>query len=260
MATIAGGGPRPVADAAERRFFLIMALVMATTIVAGFSLNLAMGRSSFAVPLAYHVHAFIFMGWIGLYVAQHLTASNGQWALHRSLGRLAYLWVPLMVAAGSVIMVTVARRTGGPFFFDVNEFLVSNLALLVCFGGLAWWALRSQRYNGWHRRLMLCSMAILTGPGLGRLLPMPFMIPYAWIITTALTMLFPVIGMIADKRRTGSVHPAYWWGLGIYAAVFVASMALAYSPLGYAFTDWVIAGTPGAERPMQAFLPPGFSM
>ncbi len=260
MATIAGGGPRPVADVAERRFFLIMALTMAATIVAGFSLNLAMGRSSFAVPLPYHVHAVIFMSWIGLYLAQHVTAAKGNWALHRRVGRLAYLWVPLMVLAGCMIMITVARRTGGPFFFDVNEFLVSNLALLLCFGGLAWWALRRQRHTGWHRRLMLCAMAILTGPGLGRLLPLPLMIPNSWTITVAVTMIFPVIGMVADKRSRGQVHPAYWWGLGIYAAVFVASMALAYSPLGYAFTDWVVAGTPGAERPMQAFLPPGFSM
>jgi hypothetical protein len=56
------------------------------------------------------------------------------------------------------------------------------------------------------------------------------------------------------------VHPAYWWGTGLYAGTFILSLLLAYSPLGYAITDWVIAGTPGAERPMEAFLPPGFAM
>jgi hypothetical protein len=35
---------------------------------------------------------------------------------------------------------------------------------------------------------------------------------------------------------------------------------LAYTPIGYALTEWVIAGTPGAERPMEGFLPPGFTM
>ena len=219
-----------------------------------------MGRSSFDVPWPYHVHAVIFMSWIGLYLAQYVTINSGNRALHARLGKLAYVWVPLMVVAGTVVMITVARRTGGPFFFDVNEFLISNLALMWCFGGLTWWALKRRRYTGWHRRLMLCAMAILTGPGLGRLLPLPLMIPNAWTITTAVTMIFPVIGMIADKRRDGAVHPAYWWGLGIYAGTFVVSMLFAYSPLGFAFTEWVIAGTPGAERPMQAFLPPGFSM
>lgn len=258
MATLPA--PQTAGHRGNTRYFTIMAFLMAFVIVAGFSLNLAMGRSSFDAPLAYHVHAVIFMGWIGLYLAQHITASTHNWRLHASLGKLAYIWIPAMVLAGCMIMIVVARRTGGPFFFDVNEFLVSNLALVICFGGLAIWALRRQRYIGWHRRLMLCSMAILTGPGLGRLLPLPLLIPNAWTTTIALTFVFPAIGMIADKRKLGLVHPAYWWGTGIYAATFVMAMLLANSPLGYAFTDWVIAGSAGAERPMQAFLPPGFSM
>lgn len=154
-----------------------MAFVMSFIIVAGFSLNIAMGRSSFAVRLAYHVHAVVFMAWIGIFLAQHVTASAGNWPLHAKLGKLAYLWVPLMVVFGTMVMVVVARRTGGPFFFHVSEFLWGNIMTLWCFGGLAWWALMRRRYTGWHRRPMLCAMAILTGPGLGRLLPLPLMIP-----------------------------------------------------------------------------------
>ena len=175
MATAAA--PQVLVDRGNTRFFTTMAFAMAAVIVAGFSLNLAMGRSTFASPVVFHVHAMIFMGWVGLYVAQHVTASRGQWALHRSLGKLSYFWVPAMVAAGCTIMIFVARRTGGPFFFNVSEFLIGNLVGVMTFGGLAWWALRIQRYTGWHRRLMLVAMSILTGPGIGRLLPMPLLIP-----------------------------------------------------------------------------------
>jgi len=258
MATIAL--PRSAPARGNTRFFAVMAFAMSAIIVAGFSLQLAMGRSSFAAPAAYHIHAVTFMGWIALYLAQHVSAASGNWALHVRLGKLAYLWIAAMVATGCAIMITVARRTGGPFFFDVNEFLISNLALLLCFGGLAYWALRRQRYTGWHRRLMLVAMAILTGPGLGRILPLPLMMPYSWTITTAVTMLFPLVGMLADLRRDGRIHPAYWWGTGIYAATFVGSMLFAYSPWGFALTESIIAGTPGAERPMEAYLPPGFTM
>ncbi len=41
------------------------------------------------------------------------------------------------------------------------------------------------------------------GPSFGRLLPMPLLIPNAWRIMTVVTMIWPVIGMIADKRRNG---------------------------------------------------------
>jgi hypothetical protein len=145
MATI--HPPQVAAPREQTRFFFVMALVMALVIVGGFTLQLAMGRSSFAVPAAYHLHAAVFMGWIGIYLAQHVTALRGQWALHAGFGRIAYLWIPLMLVFGSVLMVVVARRTGGPFFFHVSEFLWSNMMLLWCFGGLAFWALRRRRYR-----------------------------------------------------------------------------------------------------------------
>lgn len=260
MATLHAGAPPRTAEQAERRFYLIMAVVMALVIVAGFSLNLAMGRSSFDAPAIYHAHGMVFMGWLGLWVAQAVTIATGRRAFHIRLGKIAYLWIPLMVALGIAIMIAVARRNGGPFFFAVNEFLISNIAAVLCFGALALWSLRIRRHTGWHRRLMFSAMVILTGPGIGRLLPMPLLIPNAWVTSFAVTMIFPAIAMAADVKRFGRVHPALLWGTGINIAVFAGSMLLAFSPAGYAFTEWVIAGTPGAERPMAAFLPPGFTM
>ena len=90
MATLAQRSSAPEGT----RFFTIMALVMAGVIVAGFSLNLAMGRSSFGMPLAFHVHGLIFMGWLALYLAQGFTIATGQIALHRQLGRIAYGLIP----------------------------------------------------------------------------------------------------------------------------------------------------------------------
>ena len=202
MATLAQRG----APTEGTRFYLIMACVMALVIIAGFSVNLAMGRSSFALPPAFHLHGVIFMGWLGLYLAQALTIATGNRALHRQLGKLAYVWVPAMVAAGVMIILVAVRGTGGPFFFAQNEFLISNLAGLLVFGGLALWSLKARRYTGWHRRLMLVAMSVLTGPGLGRLLPMPMLIPYAWPLANLFTLAFPVIGMIADWRRDGRVQ------------------------------------------------------
>src|SRR3546814_18645748 len=86
--------------------------------------------------------------------------------LHRTLGLLAYPLAPLMVLLGIVIIITVLRRTGGPFFFDQNEFLFSNTMLLMLFGAMVIVALRRRRHTGWHRRLMLSAMSILTGPGI----------------------------------------------------------------------------------------------
>lgn len=259
MATISSDVP-PSHDVqhSERQFFRVMALIMAAIIVAGFSVNLAMGRSTFAVPPVYHVHAFVFFSWVALYVAQNWLIAGNQVRLHKTLGRIAYGWAPLMVVMGFVIMITSLRRTGGPFFFDQNEFLFSNSMLLMLFCAMALAALRRRRHMGWHRRMMLTAMSILTGPGLGRLLPMPLFIPNGWRIMMAVTLLFPVAGMIADKRRYGHVHAAWWWSVGAIVVTQVVADLIAYSSWGVGVTQAVLEGSAGAARPMAAFLPPGF--
>ena len=89
MATLHAGAAPRTPEQPERRFFLIMALVMSGTIVAGFVLNLAMGRSSFALPAPFHAHGIVFMGWIALYIAQAVTIASGRRAVHGRARRLA---------------------------------------------------------------------------------------------------------------------------------------------------------------------------
>lgn len=246
------------ANISELHFFRIMALIMAAVIVAGFALNLAMGRSTFAVPAVYHVHAVVFFGWVALYVAQNWLIAGNNVRLHRSLGMLAYAWIPVMVVLGFMVMIVTLQRTGGPFFFDQNEFLFSNSMLLILFGAMAFVALRWRRHSGWHRRLMMTAMTILIGPGVGRLLPMPLLIPHAWRIEMLVLLIFPAAGMIMDKRLYGRVHPAWWWGVGAIVVVQVLSDIIAYSSWGIILTQAVLEGTPGSARPLGAFLPPGF--
>ena len=258
MATLAAPDGRMTAERKERRFFLIMAIAMCATIIAGFSLNIAAGRSSFSSPWPVHAHGVVFMGWLALYLAQAYTIATDRRALHIRLGKFAYIWIPLMVVLGLMIMIRSAILFGGPFFFSTNEFLIGNSVDLLVFAGLALWSIRIGRHRGWHRRLMLVAMTVLTGPGLGRLLPAPLLIPHAWTMIFVATLIFPAIGMIADRRTNGHVHPAYWWGSAIYVGAFLLALGFANSAPGIALTEWVVAGSPGADRPMEAHLPPGF--
>lgn len=178
-------------------------------------------------------------------------------ALHRRLGWLSVLFIPAILVMGLLITQLSLQTTGGPPFFAQNQFLVSNPLQLLGVLIMVSWAIAIRRNTGWHRRLMFCAFAALTGPGVGRLAPSLLFIPYAWYVTAILpAVLFPAVGMIADKRRYGQVHPAWFWGVGIVIALQVIADLIAYSPMGYQFTEWFLAGTSGAERPMEAFLPP----
>jgi hypothetical protein len=240
----------------ERAFFFYMAIAMGLILAAGFAFNLAMGRSSFAVPLIYHVHAFVFFGWTVLFVLQSGLAATGSVALHRRLGVLALVWIPVMVAMGTALTVYTLRSKGGAPFFDENEFLFGAPLAALAFAGLALSGLAMRARSDWHRRLMCCSMIAILGPGVGRLLPSPFLIPWAWWISNmAVPMIFPVIGMIADRRRIGRVHQAWFWGIGVLVGSQLIADAIAYSPVGISITKSVVAGTPGAERTMEAHFP-----
>lgn len=244
-------------DRGEARFFFTMASVMAATIVAGFSFNIAMGRSTFGAPLLVHVHAWVMMGFVGLYLTQNALIFSGNVALHRRLGWLSVIWIPAIAIMGVVITRYSMQATGGPPFFDQNQFLFSNPLHLLGFAGLASWAVTIRKNTGWHRRLMCCAFAVLTGPGVGRLMPNPFLIPYAWYVSALLPMvLFASVGILADKRRYGAVHPAWLWGIGTVLGIQVVADLVAYSDWGIVFTEQFLAGTPGGERQMEAFFPP----
>jgi hypothetical protein len=252
MATLA----QPEAAArGEERFFFALACSMGATLTAGFMFQLAMGRSSFAVPLIYHLHGVVFFGWIALVLTQTWLMASGNVALHRRLGWLSVLWVPAMVAVGIAVTVSSLRRTGGPFFFDANEFLISNPIALAAFAGLVGTAVTMRRRSDWHRRLILGALASIMGPGFGRLLPTPLFMPWAWEITNLIGMGFVAAGMIRDKRHHGRIHPAWFVGLGVTVGALLLGQVIAYTDWGIALTREVMAGHPGAARPMEAYLP-----
>jgi hypothetical protein len=239
----------------DNRFFLISAFLMAAVVIAGFSLNLAMGRSSFAAPPLVHAHAIVFMGWVGIYVLQNVFAATGNRALHRRLGWLAAGWMVAMLVLGFMVTVAMVRAGRVPFFFTPQQFLVFDPLTLLAFAGLSGSAIALRRRTDWHRRLHFCGMAMLLGPGFGRLLPMPLLPPWAFEATFAATMLFPIAGVIADLRRTGRVHPAWIWGIGVSLMTLLLIELITFSAAGDAIYAAVTAGSPGAVVPGLAFPP-----
>jgi hypothetical protein len=240
----------------DDRFFMGAALAMALVVVAGFSTQLAAGRSSFASPPLVHAHAIVFMGWVAIYLAQNYLAVIGNRSWHRRLGWVAAGWIIAMLALGTMVTVAMARRGQVPFFFRPQHFLVADPLTLVGFAALTIAAIANRRRTDWHRRLHFCAMVMLLGPAFGRLLPMPLLSPLAFETAMAATLLFPLAGVVADRRRCGRVHPAWGWGIGAIVGTMLLIDAIAYSPVGAAVYMGITAGSPGAAVDPLAFPPP----
>ena len=100
-------------------------------------------------------------------------------------------------------------------------------------------------------------MSLLLGPGIGRLLPLPLLVPLAYEATVVACLVFPVIGVIVERRRTGATHPAWLWGIATIIASAALSNAIAYGPLGFPIYRAVTAGMPGAAvAPLEFPAPP----
>jgi hypothetical protein len=253
MATLAPSSPAAVSG---DRFFMWTAIVMALVIVAGFSLHLATGRSSFSAPLLVHLHALAYMGWTALFVTQARLATAGPLALHRKLGWIGAGWLILLIVMGLAITVYVTMEGSAPFFFLPQYFLIANPLTLACFALLTASAIRLRRQTDWHSRLHICGMAAIMGPAIGRILPSPFMGPHAFDISVLAGLIFPLAGMIRDLRRDGKVHAAWVWGTLSIVAIIPVAHGIAYSFLGDAIYAWVTAGHLGADVPGLEFGPP----
>lgn len=254
MATLAQGPASPTIG--DERFFLRGAIVIAITIVCGFGFQYLMGRSTFASPIRVHMHAFFFMGWVAIYLLQNIFVATGRIHLHRRLGWIAAAWVVPMVVMGCLVTAVMVRNGTVPFFFRPQQFLIFDPVTVFAFAGLTAAAVTMRRRTEWHRRLHFCAMSLLLAPAFGRLLPMPLIQPWAWELSFAAALMFPIVGALSDVRRSGRVHPAWLWGIATSLAAFVLIETVTYTPLGTSIYETVTEGSRGASVAPLDFPPP----
>lgn len=240
----------------DRQFFRTCFIAMAFVLVSGFVVNLALGRSSFNAPLIVHLHAVVFMGWVGIVLAQSWLATGGNVAMHRQLGKLAVVWAIGLMVFGTLVTVAATQTGRTPFFFQPQHFLVANPVTLLGFAGLLGAAIALRRQTDWHARLQVGAFVMLMGPGFGRLLPMPFLTPYAFEVAGFVALIVPAIGMVRDWRVHGRVHPAWLWGIGVLLAVTLLARVIGFSSVGAAIYEFTTAGTIVAGTDGLAFPPP----
>jgi len=245
---------RPLAN--DRRFFRNLITVMAVILLAGFVVQLALGRSSFNSPLIVHLHAVGFMTWVGITLTQTWLAASGNLTLHRKLGLLSIGWVIVLLILGPLVTIATVQTGRTPFFFQPQHFLIANPLTLLGFAGLFAAAIVLRQQADWHTRLQVSAFVMLMGPGFGRLLPMPFLPPYAFETAGLVALIFPVIGMLRDWRVHGRPHTAWLWGIAVLLATTLLARVIGFSPIGEAVYAAATAGGSLAGTDGLAFPPP----
>lgn len=196
----------------EHRFFLAMAIAIATIVFVGFAptFYLRGWYHTEALPSVFQVHGLVFTAWVVLYVAQTALVSMRRTDIHRRLGLLGGALALLMLVVGYTAAIAAARRGFvTPGLPPPLVFLAVPAFDLVAFAGLVGTALYQRRKPAAHKRLMfLATVAVLTA-AIARL---PYVLPLGPPAFFGLTDLLIVAAMAFDRWTRGRIHPALFWG------------------------------------------------
>ncbi|MEO6361129.1 MAG: hypothetical protein ABIO43_11245 [Sphingomicrobium sp.] len=162
--------------------------------------------------------------------------------MHRKLGWFSAALVTVIALTGVMTGYHAVAAGRQPPFFSPPYFLALATVGSLVFAAMVLWAVTLRRQVQWHRRIMLGAMFILLEPALGRLLPMPLIVPWGEWLSLAIQLVF--VGVLArhDRKVLGAVHPATKAIGAILILSHVLFELLAVLPPVISFAEAVAAG------------------
>jgi hypothetical protein len=194
-----------------RPFYFILALIIATVVVAGFGpkLDARLLHPPSPRPSILYFHAAIFTSWVILFMLQTALVATGNVKLHRKVGMLGFaLGVTLAITgvATAIVMIRFHTRYGHP---DPAPFLGVSLNDMVEYGFFFGLAIYWRKKSEFHRRLMFIATCTLMSAAIGRLIPASLPVEWIYVGVDVLILLGLGRDWIVDKR----IHPVYLYGL-----------------------------------------------
>ena len=192
----------------ERRFFSVASLAMVAVIAVGFAPSFYL-RGVIPAPhpfapltLPVLLHGLLFTVQVWLVVA-------GRSDIHRKLGRVAFILVPVMIAVGAVVgLGGVSRPLTAPPGISPLSWLAVPLLDVPVFGTLLALGLVNRFRPIAHKRYIYIAMADMMVPGFGRIAPLLPIPPY--LVIPAGQIFLPASFLIAliawDFWSTGRPH------------------------------------------------------
>jgi len=230
------------ATALDRSFYFILALIIATVVVAGFgpTLNARLLHPPSPRPPILYFHAAVFTSWVLLFMLQTALIAKGNVKLHRKVGVLGFALGVTLAITGVATAIIMTRFYSQPGHGDPAASLAISLNDMLEYSSFFGLAIYWRKKPEFHRRLMFIATCTLTGPAIGRMLPLSLNTPVEWLYVGVDALILLGVGRdwIVNKR----VHPVYLYGLP--AAILGQSIALhldlSGSPVWLAIAHWLV--------------------
>lgn len=241
--TIVHSIPRTHDFIGDQRFFTRLAIVLALFIVIAFAQFALRGFVDYrAAPFWVHLHGGVMLAWLALFVGQNALVERRAIVTHRRLGRIGVALAMVVALTASLTGYWAVAMGRQPPFFSPAYFIALTQVTAVFFMALVFWAVSLRRNTQWHRRLMFASLILILEPALGRVLPLPLMMPWGeWAVLVVQLGVFLVI-VRHDRAVLGAIHPATWAGIAVVTMQHVVIESLALAPPFIRFANTVAAG------------------
>jgi hypothetical protein len=153
-----------------------------------------------------HFHGLMMLSWFAMLIAQPFLIRYKKYQLHRNLGKVSYVLVPLLLL--SIFLVTRGQflRLASTIPKEQNiGGLALNLPDIFAFGALYILAIINKKNSAYHMRYMIATSFLMLGPGVGRAMiiyggvPFPLAIEYALLLTDALALGFIIYDAVYKR-------------------------------------------------------------
>jgi hypothetical protein len=235
--------PFPTQHPADRNFFLGLVALIWLGILMGFVPQMIhhVEHHERPYPLAVHVHAAAFVGWLTLLTAQVLLIRAGRPALHRKLGfGMVALGAAMLVIGPTAVWVMQQQDFGtpksNPAFLSVQGIAMISFAVVGGAGVLL------RKSPSAHKRLMIIATLVLADAGFTRWLGHPIREAFgkgmwqSYLALSGATALI-IVGMgVYDLATRQRLLPAYIAGAGWALAGQALAAYLMFVPAWKVFT------------------------
>ncbi len=226
-----------------RWFYVFMALLIAVTVIYGFSQTVehTLIHPAFPRPALLYAHGLLFFSWVVLFLIQACLVQTRKMRRHRQLGLTGLVVGAIIPPVGIATSLLMARFDIDHRIFSrasAEAFLAIPLNDMISFGSCVALAALWRRKRDLHRRLMLMATCCLTAAAFARF---PFITIDAvrWYGGVDLLIL---LGVGFDLATTRQIHPAYAYGLPllVLGQTIAMTLYLLSPPAWLGIAGWMI--------------------
>jgi hypothetical protein len=232
--------PSAIRVRARSRFYSNFAIVIAVFLIGAFARTYYLRFLSGLPPLSQtlHVHGIVSTAWIVLFVAQTRLIAARRVDLHMKLGIAGLVLAIAVIVVGVMTTALTAAvphiRPSGLTSSQFTAIPLTSLALFAAFIGIA---LALRRRADFHKRFMVLAMISVLSPGVGRVVQLLDIRPFAFYVQTAVILAFVGWCLAHDWRQHRLVHPVFAYGGAFMIASWPLRHALARSEMWIPVAD-----------------------